>query len=95
MQNEVKDPELWKLAEKRAAFRTHALIYFIMNILFWTIWYISLKNNPNPPARIHEIPWPVWPLLGWGIALFFNYRAAYKNNNSMAEKEYNKLKNKQ
>jgi hypothetical protein len=34
-------------------------------------------------------------MIGWGIAVFFNYRAAYKDTNSMAEKEYKKLKNKQ
>jgi len=95
MEKEVKDPELWKLAQKRAAFRTHVLIYFIMNIFFWTIWYIGLKNNANPTTHIDQIPWPVWPMLGWGIGVFFNYLAAYKNTNSMVEKEYQKLKNKQ
>ena len=95
MEKEVKDPELWKLAQKRAAFRTHVLIYFIMNIFFWTIWYIGLKNNANPTTQIDQIPWPVWPMLGWGIGVFFNYLAAYKNTNSMVEKEYQKLKNKQ
>ncbi len=95
MEQDVKDPELWKIAQRRAAFRTHVLIYFIMNILFWTIWYLSLKNTPNPPTRIDKIPWPVWPMVGWGIGVFFNYLSAYRNTSSMAEKEYQKLKNKQ
>lgn len=95
MEQEIKDPEFWKVAQKRASFRTHVLIYFIMNIFFWTIWYISLRNNPTPPVQRDTIPWPVWPMLGWGIGVFFNYLAAYKNNTSMAEKEYQKLKNKQ
>jgi hypothetical protein len=95
MEQDVKDPELWKIAQRRAGFRTHVLIYFIMNILFWTIWYLSLKNTPNPPTRIDKIPWPVWPMVGWGIGVFFNYLSAYRNTSSMAEKEYQKLKNKQ
>jgi uncharacterized protein (DUF486 family) len=95
MEQEIKDPQLWKTAQKRAAFRYHVLIYFIMNIFFWTIWYISLKNNPHPPAEINKVPWPVWSMLGWGIGLFFNYLAAYKSHNSLAEREYQKLKNKQ
>jgi hypothetical protein len=34
-------------------------------------------------------------MVGWGIGLFFNYLSAYRNTNSWAEKEYQKLKNKQ
>ena len=56
MEQEMKDPELWKIAQRRAGFRYHALIYFIMNLFFWTLWYISLKDSPNPPAVINEIP---------------------------------------
>jgi len=95
MEQEVKDPELWKIAQKRAGFRTHVLIYFIMTILFWTIFYISLRYNNTPPAQRDIIPWPIWPTVLWGIGVIINYRIAYKNNNSVAEKEYQKLKNKQ
>jgi uncharacterized protein (DUF608 family) len=66
-----------------------------MTIFFWTIYYISLRTSTTPPAERDAIPWPVWPMIGWGIAVFLNYRAVYKNTNSMAEKEYEKLKNKQ
>ncbi|MEO8854073.1 MAG: 2TM domain-containing protein [Ginsengibacter sp.] len=95
MEQEMKDPELWRVAQRRAGFKYHVLIYFIMNLFFWTLWYISLKDNPNPPTVINEIPWPVWPMVGWGIGVFFNYLGAYKSHNSLAEKEYQKLKNKQ
>jgi hypothetical protein len=93
MEKEIRDPELWKTAQKRAGFKYHVLIYFIMNIFFWTVWYLSLKNTPSPITHIEKIPWPVWPMVGWGIGIFFHYVAAYKNQNSLAEKEYNKLKN--
>ncbi|MEO9020812.1 MAG: 2TM domain-containing protein [Ginsengibacter sp.] len=95
MEQETKDPELWKIAQKRAGFKYHVLIYFIMNIFFWTLWYIGLKDTASSPVAIDTIPWPVWPMLGWGIGVFFNYLAAYKSGNSMAQKEYDKLKNKQ
>lgn len=91
----MKDPELWKIAQRRAEFKYHVLIYFIMNIFFWTLWYISLKNNPSPPERIETIPWPVWPMVGWGIGVIFHYIYTYKMHNNLAEKEYKKLKNKQ
>ena len=96
MEQEKKDPELWKVAQKRAGFKYHVLIYFIMNFFFWTLWYISLKNiSTPPPERLDTIPWPVWPMVGWGIGIFFNYLAAYRSGNSLANKEYQKLKNKQ
>lgn len=95
MEQEQKDPELWKIAKRRASFKYHVLIYFIMNIFFWTLWYISLKNTPTPPERIDSIPWPLWPMVVWGIGVFINYRGAYKSKGSIAKKEYDKLKNKQ
>lgn len=90
-----KDPELWKNAQQRASFKYHLLIYFIANIFFWTLWYINLKNDPVIPPERNSIPWPVWPMFGWGIGVLFNYLGVYKNTNSLAEKEYEKLKNKQ
>lgn len=93
MEQEKKDPELWKIAQKRAGFKYHVLIYFIMNIFFWTVWYLSLKNTPTATIEIDRIPWPVWPMIGWGIGVFFNYIAAYKSHGSIAQKEYDKLKN--
>ncbi len=96
MTDENKDPELWKMAQRRAAFKYHVLIYFIMNLFFWTMWYISLKNNPTPPpVRIQSVPWPVWPMVGWGIAVILNYISVYHIHESQVEKEYQKLRNKQ
>ena len=92
MEQEIKDSELWKTAQKRAGFKYHVLIYFIMNIFFWTLWYISLRNNPTLPAERDSIPWPVWPMIGWGIGVFFNYVAAYGLHNRYTEREYQKLK---
>lgn len=94
-ENAGRDPELWRIAKKRAAFKYHLLIYFVMNIFFWTIWYISLKNNSHLPAENDSFPWPIWPMLGWGIGVVFNYFAAYRSDNQLVEKEYQKLKNKQ
>jgi 2TM domain len=38
-------------------------------------------------------PWPAWIMLGWGIGLVFNYAEAYRGDKeTMAEKEYEKLK---
>ncbi|MEO7960352.1 MAG: 2TM domain-containing protein [Ginsengibacter sp.] len=90
--NEQKDPVIWKTAQKRASFKYHALIYFIMNIFFWTLWYISLQNGNDNLNDRSGIPWPVWPMFGWGIGLLFHYLGAFHNTNRLAEREYEKLK---
>lgn len=88
----VKDPELWELAQKRASFKSHLTVYTIMNIFFWGVWYFT-NNNYNGEDRF---PWPVWPMFGWGIGLFFHFMGAYVYpKNYSVEREYKKLKNKQ
>ncbi len=89
---ENKDPELWKLAQKRASFKSHLTVYIIMNIFFWAVWYFTGEKYSGQM----RFPWPVWPMFGWGIGLFFHFVEAYvyPKNNSV-EREYGKLKNKQ
>ncbi|HEV8080974.1 MAG TPA: 2TM domain-containing protein [Chitinophagaceae bacterium] len=87
----VKDPELWELAQKRASFKQHLATYIIMNIFFWVVWYFTGQKHSGTGG----FPWPVWPMIGWGIGLLFHYMGAYvflKNNS--AEREYQKLKDK-
>ena len=85
-----KDPQLWDIAKKRASFKSHFTIHLIMSAFFWLLWYLT-------GAKIHNgegIPWPVWPMLGWGIGVLFHYIGAYVTyKNNSVEKEYNKLTN--
>ena len=90
---ENRDPKLWKMAQRRATFKYHALIYFIMNLFLWTVWYISLRSSDIPVFERDPIPWALWPSLGWGLGLFFHYLEAYKKEESLTMKEYDKLKN--
>jgi lipopolysaccharide export LptBFGC system permease protein LptF len=82
-----KDPQLWYIAQRRASFKYHLATYIIVNIFFWVLWYFSGSYSPE------GWPWPVWPMLGWGIGLFFHYLGAYvfPKENSV-EREYEKLK---
>jgi hypothetical protein len=85
---EQRDMQLWKLAEKRAKFKNHLGIYVIMNAFFWALWFFTDRHNYGV-----DVPWPIWPMLGWGIGLAFNYFDAYHNDKMMStEKEYEKLK---
>jgi hypothetical protein len=85
---EQKDQKIWKIAKKRADFKRHLYIYIVINFLLWVTWALSWQGGH--PSGI----WPVYVTVGWGIGLLFSYFDAYHYmKDSMAEKEYNKLKN--
>ena len=96
MQNEQETPRdemLWKIAKKRAGFKASLISYVLVNGFLWILWYLT---NNNHHVGIDNIPWPLWSTLGWGIGIAFQYADAYifpKSN--AAEREYEKLKNKQ
>ncbi|MEO6069262.1 MAG: 2TM domain-containing protein [Chitinophagaceae bacterium] len=86
---EGKDPQLWDIAKKRASFKYNLGSYLIMSVVFWIIWYLS----GGPAYNHNNIPWPVWPMFGWGIGVLFHYRSAYIAPMSNAvDREYEKLK---
>src|SRR4051812_11142305 len=81
---EEKDKELWKLAKKRAGFKKHLATYIIVNAFLWAIWYFTEDSYDDD-----NFPWPVWPTIGWGMGIAFQYAEAYiypKSNS--AEREY-------
>ena len=85
-----RDKELWRIAKKRVAFKRHLVIYLVVNLFFWLLWYFTDRNDYES-----GVLWSIFKMLGWGIALTFNFIKAYLNNSHSAiEKEYNKLKNK-
>ena len=92
-QQTPKDEMLWKLAKKRAHFKRTLISYIIINLFLWALWYFT---GDDREFTRHNFPWPLWVTIGWGIALAFQYSDAYlfPGHNS-AEKEYEKLKNKQ
>ena len=94
---EGKDPVLWEIAQKRASFKSHALTYIIVNGFFWCIWFFSGNQHEIEVENFRwgHFPWPVWPMIGWGIGLAFHFAGAYifPEANSV-EREYEKLKNK-
>lgn len=64
------DAQLRDLAVKRLKkhqdFHAHAVVYVVVNGFLWALWLvISLTSG-------WHFPWPVFPLLGWGIGLALN-----------------------
>jgi hypothetical protein len=88
---EGKDPHLWEIAQRRASFKKHLATYIVMNLFFWAVWYFNSNDDHG-----RDYPWPIWPMLGWGIGLAFHYVAAYvSHKENDVEAEYKKLIEKQ
>lgn len=89
MNNEQqRDQELWEMAKARVTFKWTLLAYAISNTMLIFVWYFYTEN--------HSHFWPIWPILGWGMALAFQYYNAYHGNSEIsAKREYEKIKREQ
>jgi sterol desaturase/sphingolipid hydroxylase (fatty acid hydroxylase superfamily) len=86
--NEPKDEALWQIAKERVGFKRSVLSYVFVNLFLIGVWYFGSKENL-------DYFWPIWPILGWGLGLVFQYLKAYQGNRiNDVENEYQKLKNK-
>jgi hypothetical protein len=63
----------------REDFRTHLLVYVLVNLLLWGIWYL----NPTPAG----VPWPLYASVGWGIGIAVHWYSVYGINTSRREAE--------
>jgi len=87
--NEERDEYLWQLAQKRASFKRHIVIYLLVISFLWILWLLNGAHTYG--ARV---PWPVWPMFGWGIGIVSHYMSAYYNTGrNSVQQEYDKLKN--
>ena len=83
-----RDETLWQVARKRAAFKASFSAYVVVNLALVAIWYFT-----SGPGTYF---WPIWPTLGWGIGIAFQYAGAYHTTRMFsAEEEYEKLKRNQ
>ncbi|WP_343700947.1 2TM domain-containing protein [Chitinophaga sp.] len=83
--NQQRDERLWRIAKARAGFRTHLMTYPIVNAFLWAIWFLTNDHHQG-------VPWPVWPMCGWGLGLAFAYYNAYHRDPfGDATREYEKL----
>ena len=92
MDTSPRDEQLWKIAKKRADFKTSLLFYVVINLFLLVIWFFTATHKED----LNDIPWPLWVMAGWGIGIVMQYIDAYRGNKEhMAEKEYKKLKDRQ
>jgi len=57
--------------EKQRAFRGHLLVYALVNGVLVAIWAV---------VDVYGFFWPVFPILGWGVAVVLNAWDAYRND---------------
>lgn len=62
----LRDQALLQLKKKRD-FRTDVVAYILVNAVLWMIWAVVLVAADGP-----RLPWPLFPMAGWGIGLFFH-----------------------
>lgn len=85
---ESTDQQLWVLARRRAKFKRSLGSYSLVIPFLWVIWFLTSQDKD-----INRIPWPIWPMLGWGIGLTIQYLKAYVIvPESLEQQEYDKLK---
>lgn len=90
----MTEEKLRQLARERAraklGFYIHLIIYVCVNVLLFSIWYITLGPS--------GFPWFIFPLIGWGIAIVVHAVAAFYGKSMedrMTERELAKLKEQQ
>ena len=85
---ESTDQQLWAIARSRAKFKRSLGSYSIVIPFLWVIWFLTSQDKD-----INRIPWPIWPMLGWGIGLAIQYLKAYVIQvGCLEQREYDKLK---
>jgi hypothetical protein len=86
---ESTDVQLWAIAKKRAKFKRSFGAYSVVIPFLWIIWYITMPGE----ILFNVLPWPIWPMLGWGLGLGIQYVNAYIIQvGSLEQREYDKLK---
>jgi len=95
------DEELRRKAERRAEEKIglyiHITVYIFVNLLLIVIWYVNGGAEWFQNQTDGVFPWFIFPLLGWGIGLAAHIIGTYASTGlqeRIAQKEYEKLKNK-
>jgi hypothetical protein len=58
-----------KRVEAKKGFFIHLTVYIVVNALIFLIWLFT--------SGFGSYPWFIWPLMGWGIGLIFNFLAVF------------------
>ena len=72
-----------KRLRAKTIFKTHLLLYLAVNTMLTMIWVFSNGGG---------MFWPIFPIVGWGIALVIHGYVAYQGNIYTEEKIQQEMK---
>lgn len=88
MIDKVQDEALLKVAKKRAAAKMSLVIYLVINAFLVGLWIVTTGTR--------SYFWPMWPMIGWGLAITFQFVDAFVTNGIFSEdREFERLKQKE
>ncbi|MFY0253397.1 2TM domain-containing protein [Chitinophaga sp. 30R24] len=80
-----RDDQLWHKTKTRAGFKSHLIIYLVVNMGLWAVWFLTDSD------KIKNTLWPAWLALGWGTALAYQYFNAWHKdrfNDALKEQQH-------
>jgi 2TM domain len=75
-----------KRLKKRRDFYGHLLVYALVNGFLVAIWAVS---------DLHGFFWPIFPILGWGVAVVLNAWDAYRTDQFSEEQIQREIEHQQ
>lgn len=78
----------YRIAEEKAGFYIHLAAFLLVNAGLWALWFFTSRDS---------FPWPIFVTGFWGFGLLMHGVGAFLGDGyteSLAEKEYEKLKRK-
>ena len=94
-QPEMIDIKTYKAANKRAHFKRHIAIYFLLMIVLWVL-YAFIFREPKTPETADApmglfLKCTLFVTIIWTVLLFFHYLFVYRLNSTMIDREIKKL----
>ena len=94
-QPEMIDIKTYKTANKRAHFKRHIAIYFLIMIVLWVLYFFIFREPKTPetadaPMGIF-LKCTLFVTILWTVILFFHYLFVYRLNSTMIDREIKKL----
>ena len=89
------DIKTYKTANKRAHFKRHIAIYFLLMIVLWVLYFFIFREPKTPETADAPMGLFLKCLLFvtiiWTVLLFFHYLFVYRLNSTMIDREIKKL----
>lgn len=95
-QPEMIDLKTYKTANKRAHFKRHIAIYFLLMIVLWVLYFFIFREPKTPETADAPmglfLKCTLFVTILWTVILFFHYLFVYRLNATMIDREIKKLK---